>query len=89
MNQAINKTVLVLGIGAATAQAFAIADCTRIGITDINETGLLEPQESINRVYPGVRLFDKAGDIADEGFVESFMDNILEKLGRIEYVRIK
>ncbi|KAJ4859494.1 short chain dehydrogenase domain-containing protein [Trichoderma breve] len=73
------------GIGAATAQAFAIAGCTNIAITDINASGLLETQESINRVHPGVKLFARAGDIADEAFVESFMDNVLQEFGRIDY----
>ncbi|KAL7785694.1 oxidoreductase [Trichoderma afarasin] len=73
------------GIGAATVQAFATAGCTKIAITDINEAGLLETQESINRVHPGVRLFARAGDIADEAFVESFMDNVLQEFGRIDY----
>lgn len=81
----IDKAVLVPGIGAATAQAFATAGCTKIAITDINEAGLLQTQESINRVHPGVKLFARAGDIADEAFVESLMDNVLQEFGRIDY----
>ncbi|KAL7943879.1 oxidoreductase [Trichoderma barbatum] len=73
------------GIGAATAQAFAIAGCTKIGITDIDEPGLLETQRSINKVHPGVRVFARAGDIADEAFVESFMDGVQQEFGRIDY----
>jgi NAD(P)-dependent dehydrogenase (short-subunit alcohol dehydrogenase family) len=36
-------------------------------------------------VHPDVRVLARAGDIADETFVESFMDGIQQEFGRIDY----
>ncbi|KAF9891206.1 hypothetical protein FE257_004770 [Aspergillus nanangensis] len=73
------------GIGAAVAKAFAAAGCGRIAITDINPDSLQKTKDSILSSHPATRLVVEAGNIADESFVESFMDHVIRDLGRIDY----
>ncbi|ODM20806.1 hypothetical protein SI65_03859 [Aspergillus cristatus] len=73
------------GIGAATAKAFAAAGCKRIAITDLNEASLQQTADAILSAYPETQLVVRPGNIADETFVESFMQGAILMLGRIDY----
>ncbi|PLB45925.1 oxidoreductase [Aspergillus steynii IBT 23096] len=73
------------GIGAATARAFAQAGCPKIAITDLNPDSLDQTLKSILRVHPNTQLLAQAGNVADEQFVESFIHNVVETFGRIDY----
>lgn len=73
------------GIGAATAKAFASAGCERIAITDLNSASLDQTREAILASYPQTRLLVKAGDISDESFVESFVSEVVDTFGRLDY----
>ncbi|PYH70012.1 SDR family NAD(P)-dependent oxidoreductase [Aspergillus vadensis CBS 113365] len=73
------------GIGAATAKAFASAGCERIAITDLNPASLDQTREAILASCPQTRLLVKAGDISDESFVESFISEVVDAFGRLDY----
>ncbi|KAA8647085.1 SDR family NAD(P)-dependent oxidoreductase [Aspergillus tanneri] len=73
------------GIGAAVVRAFASAGCQKIAITDLNPTSLDQTKQFLQAVYPNVQLVHRVGDIADEAFVESFMDHVVDVFGRLDY----
>ncbi|KAF2017927.1 short-chain dehydrogenase/reductase-like protein SDR [Aaosphaeria arxii CBS 175.79] len=73
------------GIGAAVAQGFARSGCTRIAITDINPDSLNATKNAILKINPDVEVFLKHGDVADEGFVDSFFDSVFENFSRLDY----
>lgn len=74
------------GIGAGVAKAFAAAGCRRIAITDITEDLLQQTKAAIEAAHAGVDVYAEAGDIADAGFVDAFMQHAAAALGgRIDY----
>lgn len=77
------------GIGAAVAKAFAAAGCKCIAITDINASKLEQTREEIGIINADVVVLTAAGDIADERFVNAFINSVISETGRIDYaVRI-
>lgn len=74
-----------LGIGAATAKAFAAAGCERIAITDLNEKSLQTTAKAIASTYPKTQLLVKAGNVADDQFADSFIDAVVQQFGRVDY----
>ncbi|PWY90829.1 oxidoreductase [Aspergillus heteromorphus CBS 117.55] len=73
------------GIGAAVAKSFASTGCERIAITDLNLNSLDQTRQAILASHPQARLVIKAGDISDESFVESFIDEVVASFGRVDY----
>ncbi|KAF7587985.1 hypothetical protein BBP40_006462 [Aspergillus hancockii] len=73
------------GIGAAVAKGFASAGCEKIAITDLNPTSLGQTKQSILSSCPQTTLVVKAGNIADEQFVESFIAEVVDVFGRLDY----
>lgn len=73
------------GIGAAIAKAFAQAGCKCIAITDIVASRLEETREEIIAISPEVVVLTAAGDIADERFVNAFINSVTAETGRIDY----
>jgi NAD(P)-dependent dehydrogenase (short-subunit alcohol dehydrogenase family) len=76
---------MVKGIGAAVAKGFARSGCTKIAITDINSDTLRQTKDAILFIDPSIKVFDQAGDIADEAFVDSFTDEVTSKFSRLDY----
>ena len=76
---------MVKGIGAAVAKGFARSGCTKIAITDINSDTLRQTKDAILSIDPSIKVFDQAGDIADEAFVDSFTDEVTSKFSRLDY----
>ncbi|KAL4787733.1 hypothetical protein BJX76DRAFT_369023 [Aspergillus varians] len=77
------------GIGAATAIAFAEAGCTRIAITDIQPSGLNQTRQTIlSSAAPetDITVVALAGDISNESFVDSFINEAFTTFGRLDYV---
>jgi NAD(P)-dependent dehydrogenase (short-subunit alcohol dehydrogenase family) len=74
-----------LGIGAAVAKSFVRAGCSRIAITDINPKTLDQTRDAILEIDPSAQVFSKAGDIADEKFVDSFNDETVSRFSRLDY----
>jgi len=73
------------GIGAAVCKGFARSGCSRIAITDINPDTLDQTREAILAVNPSAQVFGKAGDIADESFVDSFINAVFDQFHRLDY----
>ncbi|EUC40793.1 hypothetical protein COCMIDRAFT_9388 [Bipolaris oryzae ATCC 44560] len=73
------------GIGAAVAQGFVRSGCSRIAITDINPDTLRYTKDAILRINPAASVLDEAGDIADEKFVNAFMDKVAAHFTRLDY----
>ncbi|KAE8147878.1 hypothetical protein BDV25DRAFT_131707 [Aspergillus avenaceus] len=73
------------GIGAAVAKSFASAGCDRIAITDLNPTSLNQTEQAIRESYPQTKLLVRAGNVADEQFVESFISEAVTVFGRLDY----
>lgn len=74
-----------VGIGAAVAKGFARSGCTKIAITDINSDTLRQTKDAILSINSSIKVFDQAGDIADESFVDSFTDETTSKFTRLDY----
>lgn len=73
------------GIGAAVARAFAVAGCERIAITDLNEETLDQTQRAISEAFPKAKLLVHPGNVADDGFAESFISKVAKFFGRVDY----
>jgi NAD(P)-dependent dehydrogenase (short-subunit alcohol dehydrogenase family) len=73
------------GIGAAVAKGFVRAGCSRIAITDINPKTLDQTRNAILEINPSAQVFSRAGDIADEKFVDSFNDETFLEFSRLDY----
>jgi NAD(P)-dependent dehydrogenase (short-subunit alcohol dehydrogenase family) len=73
------------GIGAAVAKGFARSGCMRIAITDIKSDTLKQTKDAIRSIDASIEVFDQAGDIADEQFVDSFTDEVTSKFSRLDY----
>ncbi|CCF41300.1 short-chain dehydrogenase [Colletotrichum higginsianum] len=73
------------GIGAAVARGFARSGCSRIAITDLNRKSLAETRDAILQIEPQTQVLSQEGDISDESFVNSFVRDIANSFGRIDY----
>jgi NAD(P)-dependent dehydrogenase (short-subunit alcohol dehydrogenase family) len=80
-----NALVIVIGIGAAVARALANEGCTRIAITDINESTLANTRRAILEINPQAIVCALAGDITKPEFVASLVDTVVKTLSRIDY----
>ncbi|KAI1848452.1 hypothetical protein JX266_005758 [Neoarthrinium moseri] len=73
------------GIGAAIAKAFAAEGCKRIALTDRKSDLLDAVKTAIEATYVGTQVYAVSGDISDADFVQSFIDGVVAKFGRIDY----
>lgn len=80
-----DQSLKIIGIGAAVAKGFARSGCTKIAITDINSDTLKQTKDAILSIDPSIKVFDQAGDIADEDFVDHFTDEVASKFSRLDY----
>jgi NAD(P)-dependent dehydrogenase (short-subunit alcohol dehydrogenase family) len=73
------------GIGAAVARGFAEAGCRALAITDIDGKKLLSTKDYIISKHEAVTVLTATGDIADEKFVQSFVDGVIAEVGRLDF----
>jgi len=73
------------GIGAAVAKAFAEAGCRAIAITDIDGKKLLNTKDYIISKHEAITVLTATGDIADEKFVQTFVDGVIAEVGRLDF----
>ncbi|KAI7778615.1 hypothetical protein LA080_001945 [Diaporthe eres] len=73
------------GIGAAVARGFARSGCSRIAITDLNRKSLADTRDAILQIDPKAQVVSQEGDISDEGFVNSFVQDVAKRFSRIDY----
>lgn len=57
----------------------------RIAITDLNETTLEHSRREIAAAYPEATLLVRTGNIADDTFAESLLDQVVQTFGRVDY----
>ncbi|KAK1980687.1 short-chain dehydrogenase [Colletotrichum cereale] len=73
------------GIGFAVARGFARSGCSKVAITDLNKKSLADTREAILQIDPKAHVVSREGDVSDEGFVNSFVQEAVEEFGRIDY----
>lgn len=73
------------GIGNAVALAFAESGCTKIAITDSNDALLSQTASTITTNFPDVDVCSTVGGISSERLVNSFIEGVLERFGRVDY----
>jgi NAD(P)-dependent dehydrogenase (short-subunit alcohol dehydrogenase family) len=73
------------GIGAAVARGFALRGTKSIAITDINKDTLEQTKQSILAIDSSIEVFDRAGDVSNESFVDTFMNDVFTRFGRLDY----
>ena len=73
------------GMGSAISKSFAREGCKRIAITDVNAELLQTTREALVGAHSDVQVLAMAGDIADEGFVDSFFEQVVQTFGRMDY----
>lgn len=76
---------LRVGIGNAVAKGFARSGCSKIAITDINPDTLQQTRSEILAIDSSIEILSRAGDIAEEGFVDTFTDDVFNKFKRLDY----
>lgn len=83
----LNKCYLhaCAGIGAAIAKAFARSGCSRLAITDINETTLAQTRDAILDINPKAQVLTNVGDVSDETFVSSMTSDVANRFSRLDY----
>ncbi|KAH9881895.1 hypothetical protein J1614_001066 [Plenodomus biglobosus] len=73
------------GIGNAVAKGLARSGCRKIAITDIDAKTLQKTKDDISAIDSSIEVFSRAGDVADEGFVDSFTDEVFSRFSRLDY----
>ena len=73
-----------LGIGRATAHHFANNGAKAIFICDYKTEYLETHKREMNSLYPGVDIHPRKVDAADERSVETVVNEVLEKYGRLD-----
>jgi NAD(P)-dependent dehydrogenase (short-subunit alcohol dehydrogenase family) len=73
------------GIGSAVVKAFVTSGCTRIVITDLNETTLSQTRDALLSISPDIDVLAVAGDITEEDIVKSLTEKAVKHFGRIDY----
>ena len=59
--------------------------CKCIAITDINKEKLERTREELTQINGEVVVLTAAGDVADERFVNAFVNSVVAETGRIDY----
>lgn len=67
------------------AKGFARSGCSRIAITDLNRKSLADTRDAILQIDPKAQIVSQEGDVADEGFVNSFVRDVAQTFSRIDY----
>lgn len=68
------------------ARGFIQSGCSRIAIADLNRRSLANTRDAVLEINPKAEVFGQAGDISDEGFVNSFVAEVAKKFSRIDYL---
>lgn len=77
--------MLLPGIGAAVAKAFARSGCTRLALTDINEKSLAQTRDAVLDISPSAQVIALPGDVSDERFVSALKDQTTTTFRRLDY----
>ena len=61
------------------------AGCKVVAITDINKVKLEEVQAELLELNNDAIILTAVGDIADERFVNAFINSVVSEAGRVDY----
>jgi NADP-dependent 3-hydroxy acid dehydrogenase YdfG len=73
-----------IGIGQATAFAFARHGIRKLALTDVNRSNLLATSSAIKSQFPDVEIETMELNVCDEKAVESSVAEAVKKFGRID-----
>jgi NADP-dependent 3-hydroxy acid dehydrogenase YdfG len=73
-----------LGIGQATAFAFAKNGIKKLALTDLNRANLQATSSAIKSQFPDVEIESMVLDVGDEKAVESCVAEVVKKSGRLD-----
>jgi NAD(P)-dependent dehydrogenase (short-subunit alcohol dehydrogenase family) len=86
----INKVIIItganspIGIGRASAYAFASQSPRAIYICDFDSSHLASHKAEINEAFPDVEVHTKEFDAADEKAVKEVVDDAVRRYGRLD-----
>ena len=82
-----DKVILITGgasgLGYATAKELAERGA-KLSLVDINEDGLKEKKEELEKEFGGVEVLTLTADVSKEDDVKRYVDETMKKFGRID-----
>lgn len=82
-----DKVILITGgasgLGFATAKELA-EHGAKLSLVDINEDGLKEKKEELEKEFSGVEVLTLTADVSKEDDVKRYVDETMKKFGRID-----
>jgi NAD(P)-dependent dehydrogenase (short-subunit alcohol dehydrogenase family) len=81
-NPYTNQTI---GIGKATATAFAQEGCTRIVLADISSTSLTTTTSTLSTLFPSVHFLAILTDISSPSSVRDLFRKTMDEFKRLDY----
>jgi NAD(P)-dependent dehydrogenase (short-subunit alcohol dehydrogenase family) len=75
-----------LGIGRATALAFARDGCSHLALGDLSVEGLKQTEKELEQKHPQLKILIQYLDVGDEASMEDFYSAAVSKFGRIDFV---
>ena len=86
-NRFDGKVVLITGAGSGLGQASALQiakEGAKLSLVDLNATSLEETKHKVLEVTPNAEVLLITADVADEKAVENYVNETVEKYGRID-----
>ncbi|MBD7945979.1 SDR family oxidoreductase [Psychrobacillus sp. Sa2BUA9] len=82
-----DKVIIITGAGSGLGQVTAVTvakDGAKLALVDLNSNGLEETKKLILEVAPEAELLLVTANVADEAAVKNYVDETVNKFGRID-----
>lgn len=82
-----DKVIIITGAGSGLGQVTAVTvakDGAKLALVDLNSNGLEETKKLIFEVAPEAELLLVTANVADEAAVKNYVDETVNKFGRID-----